>query len=261
MRGAAFLCQVTDAVVVDIGGTTTDVGVLRNRFPREASTDVRVGGVRTNFRMPDVHSVGLGGGSYVRKTAEGRTTVGPFSAGYNLMKVRKRVACVVHVPVLGGEWGDLSVFGMIAVHFLYCAVSVLCIVYTVLCMSCALSILCCVCAVHCLYCAVSVLCIVYTVLWLSCALSILCCVCAVRCLFCAVSVLCIVYSVPCLCCAPSVLCCVCAVHCLCCAVSVLYCVCGVSMLCCSVTQLCCDCVVGCVCVVSILRSVYEPVLT
>ena len=89
MRGAAFLCRVTDAVVVDIGGTTTDVGVLRKRFPREASTDVRVGGVRTNFRMPDVHSVGLGGGSYVRKTAGGRTTVGPLSAGYNLMKVRE----------------------------------------------------------------------------------------------------------------------------------------------------------------------------
>ena len=88
MRGAAFLCRVTDAVVVDIGGTTTDVGVLRKCFPREASTAVRVGGVRTNFRMPDVHSVGLGGGSYVRKTAGGRTTVGPLSAGYNLMKVR-----------------------------------------------------------------------------------------------------------------------------------------------------------------------------
>ena len=199
MRGAAFLCQVTDAVVVDIGGTTTDVGVLRNRFPREASTDVRVGGVRTNFRMPDVHSVGLGGGSYVRKTAEARTTVGPFSAGYNLMKVRKRVACVVHVPVLGGEWGDLSVFGMIAVHFLYCAVSVLCIVYTVLCLSCALSILCCVsavlypycvvCAVHHLYCAVSVLCIVCSVLCLCCASSILCNVCAVLCLWCVNAVL------------------------------------------------------------------------
>ncbi|XP_076436950.1 uncharacterized protein LOC143276323 isoform X2 [Babylonia areolata] len=86
MRGAAYLCQVTDAVVVDIGGTTTDVGVLKNRFPRQASTDVRVGGVRTNFRMPDVHSVGLGGGSYVLKTDKGKTLVGPLSAGYNLMK-------------------------------------------------------------------------------------------------------------------------------------------------------------------------------
>lgn len=84
MRGAAFLCSVKDAIVVDIGGTTTDVGVLKNRFPREASTDVRVSGVRTNFRMPDVHSIGLGGGSYVTKSEKGEVAVGPRSAGYNL---------------------------------------------------------------------------------------------------------------------------------------------------------------------------------
>ena len=52
MRGAAFLCGVDDAVVVDIGGTTTDVGVLVGGFPREASVAVKIGGVRTNFRMP-----------------------------------------------------------------------------------------------------------------------------------------------------------------------------------------------------------------
>ncbi|MCO5223453.1 MAG: hydantoinase/oxoprolinase family protein, partial [Thermomicrobiales bacterium] len=46
MRGAAFLSGLKDAVVVDIGGTTSDVGVLANGFPREASVAVRVGGVR-----------------------------------------------------------------------------------------------------------------------------------------------------------------------------------------------------------------------
>ncbi|KAL8612768.1 hypothetical protein ACOMHN_033438 [Nucella lapillus] len=86
MRGAAYLCDLQDAVVVDIGGTTTDVGVLKNGFPRQASAHVRVGGVRTNFRMPDVHTVGLGGGSYVVRTQAGKTLVGPLSAGYNLTK-------------------------------------------------------------------------------------------------------------------------------------------------------------------------------
>ncbi|HEV7662617.1 MAG TPA: hydantoinase/oxoprolinase family protein, partial [Chloroflexota bacterium] len=66
MRGAAFLSGVKDAVVVDIGGTTSDVGMLTNGFPRESSLAVVIGGVRTNFRMPDVHSFGLGGGSLVR---------------------------------------------------------------------------------------------------------------------------------------------------------------------------------------------------
>lgn len=38
MRGAAYLTGLQNAIVVDIGGTTTDVGVLRGGFPREAST-------------------------------------------------------------------------------------------------------------------------------------------------------------------------------------------------------------------------------
>ena len=81
MRGAAFLSGLKDAVVVDIGGTTSDVGVLRQGFPREASVAVRIGGVRTNFRMPDVLSFGLGGGSHVRQDP---LQVGPQSVGYEI---------------------------------------------------------------------------------------------------------------------------------------------------------------------------------
>jgi N-methylhydantoinase A/oxoprolinase/acetone carboxylase beta subunit len=82
MRGAAFLSDILDCAVVDIGGTTSDVGVLQNGFPREASIAVKIGGVRTNFRMPDVLSFGLGGGSLVRQNEELR--VGPDSVGYEL---------------------------------------------------------------------------------------------------------------------------------------------------------------------------------
>ena len=82
MRGAAFLSGVRDCAVVDIGGTTSDVGVLQHGFPREASVAVEIGGVRTNFRMPDVFSLGLGGGSLVR-TAD-RLSIGPDSVGYEL---------------------------------------------------------------------------------------------------------------------------------------------------------------------------------
>jgi N-methylhydantoinase A/oxoprolinase/acetone carboxylase beta subunit len=81
MRGAAFLSGLKDAVVVDIGGTTSDVGVLVNGFPREASVAVRIGGVRTNFRMPDVLSFGLGGGSHVKTDP---LQVGPQSVGYEI---------------------------------------------------------------------------------------------------------------------------------------------------------------------------------
>ncbi len=89
MRGAAFLSGIRDGVVIDVGGTTSDVGVLVHGFPREASTAVSVAGVRTNFRMPDVLSLGLGGGSLVRSGngADGDgadVTVGPDSVGYEL---------------------------------------------------------------------------------------------------------------------------------------------------------------------------------
>jgi N-methylhydantoinase A/oxoprolinase/acetone carboxylase beta subunit len=81
MRGAAYLSGLDEAVVVDIGGTTTDVGVLVGGFPRPAARTVSLAGVRTNFRMPDVVSVALGGGS--RVDAENRR-VGPESVGYRL---------------------------------------------------------------------------------------------------------------------------------------------------------------------------------
>ena len=45
-------------------------------------TDVEVGGVRTLFRMPDLLSFGLGGGSLV---ADDGVRVGPCSVGYRLM--------------------------------------------------------------------------------------------------------------------------------------------------------------------------------
>lgn len=83
MRGAAVLSGLGSCAVVDIGGTTTDVGVLTGGFPREATVEVSVAGIRTNFRMPDVLSVGIGGGSRVRGSAS-EVTVGPDSVGYRL---------------------------------------------------------------------------------------------------------------------------------------------------------------------------------
>jgi N-methylhydantoinase A/oxoprolinase/acetone carboxylase beta subunit len=85
MRGAAFLSGHQNAIVLDVGGTTTDIGLLQNGFPRQASTTVEIGGVRTNFRMPDVFSIGLGGGSIVQ--AEGpEPVVGPRSVGYEITR-------------------------------------------------------------------------------------------------------------------------------------------------------------------------------
>jgi N-methylhydantoinase A/oxoprolinase/acetone carboxylase beta subunit len=83
LRGASLLAGRRDAVVIDIGGTTSDVGVLRDGFPRESNLGVAVGGARTNFRMPDILALGIGGGS--RVAADG-SSVGPTSVGYRLVE-------------------------------------------------------------------------------------------------------------------------------------------------------------------------------
>lgn len=84
IRGASYLSRMKNAVVIDVGGTTTDFGMIQNGFPRESSAAAVIGGVRTNFRMPDIISIGLGGGSIVRRQADGRVTVGPDSVGYQI---------------------------------------------------------------------------------------------------------------------------------------------------------------------------------
>lgn len=84
IRGASYLTTTADALVVDVGGTTTDIGVLANSFPRQSSLAVEIGGVRTNFRMPDITSVGLGGGTVVRVDQDGEVKIGPDSVGYRL---------------------------------------------------------------------------------------------------------------------------------------------------------------------------------
>lgn len=85
LRGAAYLSGLKAGLVVDIGGTTADIGVLVNGFPRQSALHVDVGGVRTNFRMPDMLSIGLGGGSRVRFEGEA-ASVGPDSVGFELQR-------------------------------------------------------------------------------------------------------------------------------------------------------------------------------
>jgi N-methylhydantoinase A/oxoprolinase/acetone carboxylase beta subunit len=91
MRGAAYLAahdtRKASAIVVDIGGTTSDVGVLLpSGLPRQASAFVTVAGVRMNYAMPHLHSIGLGGGTVVREDTNGKVTVGPDSVGHYLTR-------------------------------------------------------------------------------------------------------------------------------------------------------------------------------
>ena len=81
MRGAAALGGVSDGLVVDVGGTTADFGALVSGYPRQANAAVEVGGVRTLFQLPDVLSIGLGGGSRIHQNP---LALGPDSVGQRL---------------------------------------------------------------------------------------------------------------------------------------------------------------------------------
>lgn len=117
MRGAAFLSGLDDAIVVDIGGTTADIGVLRNGFPRETSAEALVGGVRTNFRLPDVVSLGIGGGSHVVIDGD-HVEVGPSSVGFRIRHEARifggDTLTATDIAVVGGrtKLGDVSHVGI-----------------------------------------------------------------------------------------------------------------------------------------------------
>jgi len=111
MRGASALAGLSDALVIDVGGTSTDVGILVDGFPRESMHAVEVGGVRTNFRMPDLISIGLGGGTIVRGSGAD-VTVGPDSVGYRV--IDEALVMGGSVPTLSDvsvKAGRLSGFG------------------------------------------------------------------------------------------------------------------------------------------------------
>lgn len=127
-RGAALLARShmsdesdeREVLVIDVGGsdslcsplsptintniifrTTTDVcALMKNGYPRQSAAFVKIAGVRTNFTIPDVHSIALGGGSVIRIN-EKQTTVGPDSVGSRLDKDGKSFGGEVLTVSLG----------------------------------------------------------------------------------------------------------------------------------------------------------------
>jgi N-methylhydantoinase A/oxoprolinase/acetone carboxylase beta subunit len=83
--GAAKLAALNNAVIADIGGTSTDVGIVLDGFARRSINTANIAGISLNFSMPDVLSIALGGGSYV-KLSEGCMAIGPESCGKNIKR-------------------------------------------------------------------------------------------------------------------------------------------------------------------------------
>lgn len=75
--GAQWLSGLHSFILSDMGGTTTDLGVLQDGRPRVTEQGAEVGGWRTMVRAIDVRTIGLGGDSEIHLGANGRITVGP----------------------------------------------------------------------------------------------------------------------------------------------------------------------------------------
>ncbi len=69
--GARWLTGASDALVSDIGGTTTDVALLRGGLPEIDPQGARVGGFRTMVEAVAMRTTGLGGDSEVHLLTEG----------------------------------------------------------------------------------------------------------------------------------------------------------------------------------------------
>jgi N-methylhydantoinase A/oxoprolinase/acetone carboxylase beta subunit len=75
--GAWHLAGKQDVWVVDVGGTTTDIGVLRGGAPLLSKNGAHLAGWQTMIEAIDVHTVGLGGDSHVRLQRGRELAVGP----------------------------------------------------------------------------------------------------------------------------------------------------------------------------------------
>ena len=76
----ATACGFPDAVTFDMGGTSTDVCLVRGGVPEPAPERV-VAGFPIRLPALDVHTIGAGGGSIARVDRGGALVVGPQSAG------------------------------------------------------------------------------------------------------------------------------------------------------------------------------------
>ena len=81
--GASFVARSSgflDAIIIDIGGTSADVSLIRGGAP-QMTNDGEIGGFPLAMPIVDIHTIGAGGGSVARVVTGGGIAVGPQSAG------------------------------------------------------------------------------------------------------------------------------------------------------------------------------------
>lgn len=75
--GGMFLSQKKDGILVDMGGTTTDIAVVRGGRPAIREEGAEVGGWLTRVKAAQITTIGLGGDSFIRVTKDRCLKIGP----------------------------------------------------------------------------------------------------------------------------------------------------------------------------------------
>lgn len=75
--GATFLTDTPEALVLDMGGTTTDIAILKNGVPKINKEGATVGGWLTRVKAAQIYTYGLGGDSYIQIDKKNEIRIGP----------------------------------------------------------------------------------------------------------------------------------------------------------------------------------------
>ncbi|MCP4048953.1 MAG: hydantoinase/oxoprolinase family protein, partial [Gammaproteobacteria bacterium] len=75
--GAEQTLEDNSAIVVDIGGTTTDIAMIEEGLPLMAAEGCQIGNWKTHVEAIDMHTAGIGGDSFIKLDDKGSFTIGP----------------------------------------------------------------------------------------------------------------------------------------------------------------------------------------
>lgn len=75
--GAKTLTNIRDGIVVDMGGTTTDIAILNNGKPNLTKKGAKVGGWLTRVKAADITTIGIGGDSFIQVSKDKVLSIGP----------------------------------------------------------------------------------------------------------------------------------------------------------------------------------------
>ena len=75
--GGRFLSHLDNALVIDVGGTTTDLALITSGNVTISETGASVSGFKTSVKAADLLSIGLGGDSHITVNRENNIVIGP----------------------------------------------------------------------------------------------------------------------------------------------------------------------------------------